>query len=392
MAERLLEVSNLVKHFPVGRRRTVKAINDVSFHIDRGETLALVGESGSGKTTVGRCILRLIEPTEGRITFDGAQVDTMSADQLRALRPRVQMVFQEPYDSLNPRMRIRKIVEEPILLGSDMTPAQRHDRVAEVLEMVRLGADSMDKYPHQFSAGEQQRIGIARAIATQPELVVLDEPTSALDVSVRAEILDLLTDLQEDLALSYLLISHDLTACAASATAWRSCISARSWSAAIRTTCSSNPCTRTAGRCSPRCCTPIPASSFRASCSAAKFRDRPAAGVPPPRPLPWAVDDCNDAYPDAEELLPGRQVACFRAREMNALNGGCGRRTAPAPLRHEWFQTLTGGSGLRLLELAHGLSSTSSPPRRAPSWMRWADRRRSSGRLADGRSMDCAVL
>ena len=134
MAERLLEVSNLVKHFPMGRRQTVKAINDVSFHIDRGETLALVGESGSGKTTVGRCILRLIEPTEGRITFAGAQVDTMSANQLRALRPRVQMVFQEPYDSLNPRMRIRKIVEEPILLGGDMTPAQRHDRVAEVLD------------------------------------------------------------------------------------------------------------------------------------------------------------------------------------------------------------------------------------------------------------------
>ena len=212
MAERLLEVFNLVKNFPAGHRKSVKAVNDVSFHIDRGETLALVGESGSGKTTVGRCILRLIEPTAGQITFAGAQVDTMSADQLRALRPRVQMVFQEPYDSLNPRMRIRRIVEEPILLGGTMTPAQRHDRVAEVLEMVRLGTAAMDKYPHQFSAGEQQRIGIARAIATQPELVVLDEPTSALDVSVRAEILDLLTDLQEDLALSYLLISHDLTA------------------------------------------------------------------------------------------------------------------------------------------------------------------------------------
>ena len=273
MAERLLEVSNLVKHFPMGRRQTVKAINDVSFHIDRGETLALVGESGSGKTTVGRCILRLIEPTEGRIRFAGAQVDTMSANQLRALRPRVQMVFQEPYDSLNPRMRIRKIVEEPILLGGDMTPAQRHDRVAEVLEMVRLRADSMDKYPHQFSAGEQQRIGIARAIATEPELVVLDEPTSALDVSVRAEILDLLTDLQEDLALSYLLISHDLTAvrriCHRVAIMYRQgsvpARSARSWSAAMPTSCSSSPCIPIAGHCFPRCSTPIRASNFRAS-------------------------------------------------------------------------------------------------------------------------------
>ena len=324
MAERLLEVSNLVKHFPMGRRQTVKAINDVSFHIDRGETLALVGESGSGKTTVGRCILRLIEPTEGRITFAGAQVDTMSADQLRALRPRVQMVFQEPYDSLNPRMRIRKIVEEPILLGGDKTPAQRHDRVAEVLEMVRLGADSMDKYPHQFSAGEQQRIGIARAISTEPELVVLDEPTSALDVSVRAEILDLLTDLQEDLALSYLLISHDLTAvrrvCHRVAIMYLGKIVER-------------------GNADELFEQPLHPYS-RALLSSVLYPDPSeqlsrfllSGEIPSPIDLPpgchlhgrcpWAVDTCNDAYPDAEELLPGRHVACFRAREMNALNGG----------------------------------------------------------------------
>ena len=324
MAERLLEVSNLVKHFPMGRRQTVKAINDVSFHIDRGETLALVGESGSGKTTVGRCILRLIEPTEGRITFAGAQVDTMSANQLRALRPRVQMVFQEPYDSLNPRMRIRKIVEEPILLGGDMTPAQRHDRVAEVLEMVRLGADSMDKYPHQFSAGEQQRIGIARAISTEPELVVLDEPTSALDVSVRAEILDLLTDPQEDLALSYLLISHDLTAvrrvCHRVAIMYLGKIVER-------------------GNADELFEQPLHPYS-RALLSSVLYPDPSeqlsrfllSGEIPSPIDLPpgchlhgrcpWAVDTCNDAYPDAEELLPGRHVACFRAREMNALNGG----------------------------------------------------------------------
>ena len=324
MAERLLEVSNLVKHFPMGRRQTVKAINDVSFHIDRGETLALVGESGSGKTTVGRCILRLIEPTEGRITFAGAQVDTMSANQLRALRPRVQMVFQEPYDSLNPRMRIRKIVEEPILLGGDMTPAQRHDRVAEVLEMVRPGADSMDKYPHQFSAGEQQRIGIARAISTEPELVVLDEPTSALDVSVRAEILDLLTDLQEDLALSYLLISHDLTAvrrvCHRVAIMYLGKIVER-------------------GNADELFEQPLHPYS-RALLSSVLYPDPSeqlsrfllSGEIPSPIDLPpgchlhgrcpWAVDTCNDAYPDAEELLPGRHVACFRAREMNALNGG----------------------------------------------------------------------
>ena len=332
MAERLLEVSNLVKHFPMGRRQTVKAINDVSFHIDRGETLALVGESGSGKTTVGRCILRLIEPTEGRIIFAGAQVDTMSANQLRAIRPRVQMVFQEPYDSLNPRMRIRKIVEEPILLGGDMTPAQRHDRVAEVLEMVRLGADSMDKYPHQFSAGEQQHIGIARAISTEPELVVLDEPTSALDVSVRAEILDLLTDLQEDLALSYLLISHDLTAvrrvCHRVAIMYLGKIVER-------------------GNADELFEQPLHPYS-RALLSSVLYPDPSeqlsrfllSGEIPSPIDLPpgchlhgrcpWAVDTCNDAYPDAEELLPGRHVACFRAREMNALNGGTAAKNQDA--------------------------------------------------------------
>ena len=324
MAERLLEVSNLVKHFPMGRRQTVKAINDVSFHIDRGETLALVGESGSGKTTVGRCILRLIEPTEGRIRFAGAQVDTMSADQLRALRPRVQMVFQEPYDSLNPRMRIRKIVEEPILLGGDMTPAQRHDRVAEVLEMVRLGADSMDKYPHQFSAGEQQRIGIARAISTEPELVVLDEPTSALDVSVRAEILDLLTDLQEDLALSYLLISHDLTAvrrvCHRVAIMYLGKIVERGNADELFEQ-PLHPYSR-----APLSSVLYPDPSEQLSRFLLSGEIPSPIDLPPGCHLhgrcPWAVDTCNDAYPDAEELLPGRHVACFRAREMNALNGG----------------------------------------------------------------------
>ena len=221
-------------------------------------------------------------------------------------------------------MRIRKIVEEPILLGGDMTPAQRHDRVAEVLEMVRLGADSMDKYPHQFSAGEQQRIGIARAISTEPELVVLDEPTSALDVSVRAEILDLLTDLQEDLALSYLLISHDLTAvrrvCHRVAIMYLGKIVER-------------------GNADELFEQPLHPYS-RALLSSVLYPDPSeqlsrfllSGEIPSPIDLPpgchlhgrcpWAVDTCNDAYPDAEELLPGRHVACFRAREMNALNGG----------------------------------------------------------------------
>jgi oligopeptide/dipeptide ABC transporter ATP-binding protein len=313
----LLEVTNLIKHFPSGGRKTVKAVNDISFHINRGEALALVGESGSGKTTVGRCILRLIEPTAGQIVFAGKQVDTMKPEALRAIRPRVQMVFQEPYDSLNPRMRIKKIVEEPILLAGGTNAAHRYDRVAEVLEMVRLGTDAMNKYPHQFSAGEQQRIGIARAMATEPDLIVLDEPTSALDVSVRAEILDLLMDLQKNLGLSYLLISHDLTA--------------------VRRVCH-RVAIMYLGKIVERGNTeeifrqPLHPYS-RALLSSVLYPDPDqhlsrfvlSGEIPSPidlppgchlyRRCPWAIDTCNDAYPPADELFPGHQVACFRALE-----------------------------------------------------------------------------
>jgi oligopeptide/dipeptide ABC transporter ATP-binding protein len=212
MTEPLLAIRNLTKIFPVGHGKSLTAVNDVSFEIGRGEAVALVGESGSGKTTLGRCVLGLIEPSSGTIAFRGESIDNLPRLRMREFRRRVQMVFQEPYASLSPRMRIGRIVEEPLRLREDLTPAQRGKRITEALAMVRLEASAIDKYPHQFSAGEQQRIAIARAIATDPELVVLDEPTSALDVSVRSEILDLLSDLQHRLHFSYLFISHDLTA------------------------------------------------------------------------------------------------------------------------------------------------------------------------------------
>ena len=208
----VLEVRDLVKHFPMGHGRAVKAVNGISFRIDRGEALALVGESGSGKTTVGRCVLRLIEPTSGDIRLRGEDVLAMTTEQFRARRRHVQLVFQEPYDSLNPRMRIGRILDEPLMLAGRGAPEARLARVQELLDMVGLGRSFIDLYPHQLSGGEQQRVGIARAIATDPDLVVLDEPTSALDVSVRAEILDVLVDLQARLGFAYLYISHDLTA------------------------------------------------------------------------------------------------------------------------------------------------------------------------------------
>lgn len=208
----LLEVQDLVMHFRQDANRVVKAVNGVSFVISPGEALALVGESGSGKTTVGRSLLRLIEPTGGRVAFLGQDITAMSVSRFRPLRSRLQMVFQEPFASLNPRMRVGRIVEEPLLLAGEGDARRRRERCLEALSLVGLPPSAGTGFPHQFSAGEQQRIGIARAIATRPDLVVLDEPTSALDVSVRAEILALLDDLRRKLNLAYLFISHDLAA------------------------------------------------------------------------------------------------------------------------------------------------------------------------------------
>jgi oligopeptide/dipeptide ABC transporter ATP-binding protein len=207
----LLRVENLVKHFP-SRHGTVKAINDVSFEVARGEALGLVGESGSGKTTVGRCLLGLIRAGSGRVVFEGRDLATVSAREMRRLRARIQFVFQDPTDALNPRMRIGDLVADPMRRAGRMDSSSSMKRAAELLDLVGLGAGCATRYPHEFSTGEQQRIGIARAIATKPDLVVLDEPTSALDVSVRAEILNLLQELQTELGITYLFISHDLTA------------------------------------------------------------------------------------------------------------------------------------------------------------------------------------
>lgn len=209
----VLRVEHLVKHFPIRHSRDlVHAVNDVSFEVHAGETLALVGESGSGKTTVGRCILKLIDTTAGGIIFNDQDITALSQKQFRPLRPRVQMVFQEPYDSLNPRMTIRQILDENLLLEGRLDRPAREARVRELLEITRLPAALRDRYPHELTSSEQQRVGIARAISTQPDLVVLDEPTSALDISVRAEIIGLLKTLQRETGIAYLFISHDLTA------------------------------------------------------------------------------------------------------------------------------------------------------------------------------------
>jgi len=212
--DQLLVVRDLTKYFPVKRgvlARTVaqvKAVDGISFAVARGETLGLVGESGSGKTTVGRCILRLIEPTSGTITFDSTNLLDLGANDMRRMRRNMQIVFQDPYASLNPRMTVGAIIEEPLIIhGLD----NRHERVAQLLQKVGLQPEYVKRYPHEFSGGQRQRIGVARALATNPKFLVLDEPVSALDVSVQAQVVNLLQDLQEELGLTYLFIAHDLS-------------------------------------------------------------------------------------------------------------------------------------------------------------------------------------
>ena len=206
----LVQIENLKKHFPASGGQSVRAVDGVSFNIERGETLGLVGESGCGKTTVGRCLLRLIEPSSGKINFDGQDLLSLGKSEMRALRRRMQIVFQDPYSSLNPRMKVGDIIGEPLIVHSIGNKQERKDRIAELLRVVKLDPDYANRYPHQFSGGQRQRIGIARALALNPDFIVADEPVSALDVSVQAQVVNLLQDLQAQFGLTYLFISHGL--------------------------------------------------------------------------------------------------------------------------------------------------------------------------------------
>jgi oligopeptide/dipeptide ABC transporter ATP-binding protein len=206
----LLEVTGLQKLFPGSGGATVRAVEDVSFSIRKGTIVGLVGESGSGKTTVGRCLLRLVEPTEGTARFDGTDLFALTDRQMHAYRKRLQIVFQDPYSSLNPTMRVDAILGEALDTHTTLRGRAKRERIAQLLEQVGLSAEHGRRFPHEFSGGQRQRIGIARALAVEPEFIVADEPVSALDVSVQAQILNLLQDLQQSLGLTMLFVSHDL--------------------------------------------------------------------------------------------------------------------------------------------------------------------------------------
>jgi oligopeptide transport system ATP-binding protein len=216
MSAPLLALDNVTKHFAVRRSLlgvptvVVRAVDGVSLDVAPGETLALVGESGSGKSTVGRLALRLIEPTSGTVRFEGRDLAALSGAELRRARAGAQLIFQDPYSSLNPRMTVGEMLAEPLLLHTDLSPASRRERVAELLRIVGLRSECAQRYPHEFSGGQRQRIAIARALAVEPRLIICDEPVSALDVSIRSQIINLLKDLQQRLGLAYVFISHDL--------------------------------------------------------------------------------------------------------------------------------------------------------------------------------------
>jgi len=218
MAEVLLEVKDLVKHFPITKgivisRKVgaVKAVDGVSFHINRGETLGLVGESGCGKSTTGRLILRLIEATSGEIIFEGKNILKLGREEMRELRKDMQIIFQDPYASLNPRMTVGDIIGEPMEIHRMARGREKDKRVRELLEVVGLSPFHARRYPHEFSGGQRQRIGVARALAVNPKLIICDEPVSALDVSIQAQVINLLQDLQREFGLTYLFIAHDLS-------------------------------------------------------------------------------------------------------------------------------------------------------------------------------------
>src|SRR5256886_1501189 len=314
-SDALVRVTNLVKHFPVeGSDDVWRAVDGVSFDISRGETLGLVGESGCGKSTPGRCLLRLIEPTHGDIEFEGRDVTAMGKRELRELRREMQIIFQDPSASLNPRMKIGDIIAEPLVIHGIGDQTERRERVAWLLGKVGLDADYMKRYSHEFSGGQLQRIGVARALALNPKLIVADEPVSALDVSVQAQVVNLLQDLQAEFGLTYLFISHGLAVVEHISTRVAVMYLGRIVEIADAKELYVNPLhPYTIALLSA---IPVPDPKQKRDRIILKG-DVPTSRNPPSgcrfRTLcPMAIDDCRSIDPELREISPGHSVACIR--------------------------------------------------------------------------------
>ncbi|RYF42105.1 MAG: ATP-binding cassette domain-containing protein [Comamonadaceae bacterium] len=313
----LLKVVDLVKQFPVATG-TVRAVDGVSFELGRGRILGLVGESGSGKTTVGRSLLRLVEPTSGRAEFEGVDLFSLSSSQMRAYRRRLQMVFQDPYSSLNPRLRVADIIGEAIDTHRLAKGAEKRARIADLLTQVGLSPDHARRYPHEFSGGQRQRIGIARALAVEPECIIADEPVSALDVSVQAQIINQIQDLQQQRGLSVLFISHDLTVvehlCDDIVVMYLGRVMESGPSEQVYSA-PRHPYTRALLSASPV------ADPYRKTQRIALRGDIPSPLNPPSGCVfrtrcPHAIDDCAAIRPELETVGPTHKAACIRLNEL----------------------------------------------------------------------------
>lgn len=328
----VLQVNNLKKYFPIERgffkRKVgvVRAVDDVTFTIRQGETVSLVGESGCGKSTTSRCVVRAMEPTGGEILYrpeEGKVVDLakLSQSEIRPLRRGFQMVFQDPFSSLNPRMNIFEIVSEPLRVNNIGNRSEREDRVADLLRRVGLRPEYMQRFPHAFSGGQRQRVGIARALAANPRLIVADEPVSALDVSVQAQVLNLMMDLQDDLGLTYLFVSHDLSVVNQISSLVLVMYVGRVAEVGPPQELFTNP----KHPYTAALITSLPKSDFTPRSERAVPKGEVANPANPPSGCyfhprcPFAIDRCRIETPPLEEIAPGRQVSCHRAREIELI-------------------------------------------------------------------------
>jgi len=357
----LLNVRELAKHYPRGgtllsrAQAPVRAVDGVSFVLFRGETLALVGESGCGKSTTARLVLRLIEPTAGTVHFEAADITAMRGAPLRKLRRRMQIVFQDPFASLNPRMNVGSIVEEPLVVHGIGDAASRRRRVAELLDMVGLAPEHARRFPHEFSGGQRQRIGIARALSVEPALIVCDEPVSALDVSIQAQVVNLLKDLQARLGLSYLFIAHDLAVVKHAADRVAVMYLGRIVELAPKRVLFDDPrhpYTRTLIAAIPR---PDPhgrAQPTLAAGEAASPGHLPSGCRFHPR-CPFAIDLCREVDPPMRAIAPDHLSACHRAEELLPWEAVLQRPMAPAAARRlSLYAKLRGEALLGELEAA----------------------------------------